>query len=71
MHNSKQPSSADQHTAAKRCGHKRHVGTCPHCQRAQLARWRSQLIECTAGDGGGERSAISHSEGNRFSRDLT
>jgi len=27
----------------KPCGHKLHVGTCPHCQRAQLARWRAQL----------------------------
>lgn len=26
------------------CGHTRHVGTCPECQRAQLARWRTQLI---------------------------
>jgi hypothetical protein len=26
------------------CGHTRHVGTCPHCQRAQLARWRAQLL---------------------------
>lgn len=29
------------------CGHTRHVGTCPECQRAQLARWRSQLAEAT------------------------
>jgi hypothetical protein len=27
------------------CGHDRHVGTCPACQRAQLARWRAQVIE--------------------------
>jgi len=26
------------------CGHTRHVGTCPACQRAQLTRWRTQLI---------------------------
>ena len=26
------------------CGHARHVGTCPDCQRTQLARWRAQLI---------------------------
>lgn len=25
------------------CGHDRHVGSCPACQRAQLARWRAQL----------------------------
>ena len=29
------------------CGHTRHVGTCPDCQRAQLARWRGQLAEAT------------------------
>lgn len=28
---------------AKPCGHDRHVGTCPACQRAQLARWSFQL----------------------------
>ena len=27
----------------KPCSHDRHVGWCPSCQRAQLARWRSQL----------------------------
>lgn len=27
------------------CGHMRHVGTCPLCQRAQLARWEAQLAE--------------------------
>ncbi|MDX6341497.1 MAG: hypothetical protein QOH87_1635 [Trebonia sp.] len=27
----------------KACLHERHVGTCPACQRAQLARWDSQL----------------------------
>jgi hypothetical protein len=26
------------------CGHARHVGTCPVCQQAQLARWRAQLL---------------------------
>jgi hypothetical protein len=25
------------------CGHVRHVGCCPDCQRAQLARWDTQL----------------------------
>ena len=29
--------------AGKPCGHTRHMGTCPYCQRAQLARWRAQL----------------------------
>jgi len=32
----------------KRCGHPRHVGCCPCCQRAQLARWSMQLTEATA-----------------------
>jgi hypothetical protein len=27
----------------KSCGHVQHVGTCPVCQRVQLARWSSQL----------------------------
>jgi hypothetical protein len=27
------------------CGHARHVGTCAGCQRAQLARWRGQLMQ--------------------------
>jgi hypothetical protein len=27
------------------CGHPRHVGVCPSCQRAQLARWASQLAD--------------------------
>lgn len=26
------------------CGHTRHVGSCPQCQRVQLARWRTQLV---------------------------
>jgi hypothetical protein len=30
------------------CGHTRHVGTCPACQRVQLARWRFQLQEASA-----------------------
>jgi len=25
------------------CGHTRHIGTCPTCQRVQLTRWRHQL----------------------------
>jgi len=29
------------------CGHARHVGTCPSCQRAQLARWNAQLVSVT------------------------
>jgi hypothetical protein len=31
----------------KLCGHLRHVGTCPDCQRAQLARWQRQLAAVT------------------------
>lgn len=33
--------------AARSCGHFRHVGTCPPCQRAQLARWTEQLRAVT------------------------
>jgi len=33
---------------AMACGHSRHVGTCPECQRAQLARWRAQLLAVQA-----------------------
>lgn len=32
-------------TTTKTCGHHRHVGTCPCCQRAQLARWNAQLAQ--------------------------
>lgn len=35
-----QPSPA---TDAKSCGHLRHVGNCPVCQRVQLERWSLQL----------------------------
>jgi hypothetical protein len=31
----------------KPCGHTRHVGPCPHCQRAQQARWQRQLDAVT------------------------
>ena len=30
---------------AKACGHADHIGTCPACQRAQLAKWRAQLAQ--------------------------
>ena len=29
----------------KPCGHSGHVGACPLCQQAQLARWQAQLAE--------------------------
>jgi hypothetical protein len=32
-------------TTNKACGHTRHVGSCPWCQRSQLARWAVQLAE--------------------------
>jgi hypothetical protein len=32
---------------AKRCGHARHVGTCPACQRAVLEHAARQLAEAT------------------------
>jgi hypothetical protein len=31
----------------KQCGHNRHVGTCPVCQRAQLAKWQAQLTQAS------------------------
>ena len=31
----------------KPCGHAQHVGTCPACQRTQLARWRTQLAQAS------------------------
>ena len=31
----------------KSCGHAAHVGTCASCQRAQLARWRTQLAQAS------------------------
>ena len=44
-----------------RCDHKRHVGTCPECQRTQLARWRAQLIEASNGaHASGAQSRPSH-----------
>ncbi len=30
------------------CGHAHHVGTCPCCQRAQLARWHDQLEQASS-----------------------
>jgi hypothetical protein len=29
----------------KTCGHEGHTGSCPQCQRAQLARWAKQLAD--------------------------
>jgi hypothetical protein len=34
-------------SARPSCGHAQHVGTCGACQRAQLARWRLQLMQVT------------------------
>jgi hypothetical protein len=36
-------------TGQRSCGHVRHVGACPSCQRAQLARWDAQLAEASRG----------------------
>ena len=36
-------------TGHRACGHLRHVGACPSCQRAQLARWDAQLAEASRG----------------------
>jgi hypothetical protein len=46
-----------------RCGHTRHVGPCPECQRAQLARWRAQIVEASnAADVSEAHSHPSHIE---------
>jgi hypothetical protein len=29
------------------CGHARHIGTCPCCQRVQLAKWDTQLAQAS------------------------
>lgn len=51
------------------CGHTRHVGTCPNCQRAQLARWRGQLAEATeSAHVSRPRSRASHLQWNHASR---
>jgi hypothetical protein len=36
-------------TGNRPCGHLSHVGACPSCQRAQLARWDTQLAEASRG----------------------
>jgi hypothetical protein len=41
------PTARERH-AQESCGHARHVGACPACQRAQLTRWRQQLAHATA-----------------------
>jgi hypothetical protein len=33
------------------CGHSVHIGSCPHCQRAQLARWAEQLADASRRNG--------------------
>jgi hypothetical protein len=40
--------NAHQRIADKPCRHHRHVGCCPHCQRAQLDRWAAQLANVTS-----------------------
>jgi hypothetical protein len=40
---SERPSSRSPRTSS--CGHVRHIGCCPACQRVQLARWAEQLRE--------------------------
>jgi hypothetical protein len=44
----RRPSGAPGFGAHRPCGHHRHVGTCPACQRAQLARWSSQLVAASS-----------------------
>jgi hypothetical protein len=33
------------------CRHRVHLGTCPQCQRAQLARWAEQLADAAPKNG--------------------
>ncbi len=42
----------------KPCQHDKHVGTCPCCQRAQLARWQAQLDELTSEGRGAASTGI-------------
>jgi hypothetical protein len=46
----------------KPCGHAAYVGTCPACQRSQLARWSTQLAQVSRRLGCEEASMISRSE---------
>jgi hypothetical protein len=32
-------------STGKPCGHREHVGTCPACQRVQLAKWQAQAAQ--------------------------
>ncbi len=34
-----------QAVVGKPCGHIDHVGTCPACQRSQLAKWQAQVAQ--------------------------
>jgi hypothetical protein len=45
MQESDQMTSTEKPQSGKSCGHAHHVGTCPSCQRAQLSRWRMQLVQ--------------------------
>jgi hypothetical protein len=40
-------STSNDRLAQKPCGHERHVGTCPSCQRGQLAKWDAQLAQAS------------------------
>jgi len=37
--------TAHESVPRKTCGHQVHTGSCPQCQRAQLARWAQQLAD--------------------------
>ncbi len=50
---SDQMTRTEQAETGKPCGHTHHVGTCPSCQRAQLKRWRMQLVQVEAGRSAG------------------
>lgn len=48
MHESDHMTRVEKPEWGKSCGHPHHVGTCASCQRAQLSRWRMQLIQAKA-----------------------
>ena len=48
MQRSDRMTRGDTPESGKPCGHVHHVGTCAACQRAQLSRWRTQLVQVQA-----------------------
>lgn len=48
MRESDRMTRSDTPQSGKTCSHAHHVGTCASCQRAQLLRWRMQLVQAEA-----------------------